>query len=136
MHCTEFVEVFPSCSPQQSRSIFFFGILVASVRFRTKCRNGPGRAIPRCKISPTRTVGIRGRFAATTLGYAHRLIYVGASMKNSLSIAKGAFLLALIAFGSSACVVSEREGSYDRDHHRYYHENAWHDCGERDEHCH
>jgi len=56
-------------------------------------------------------------------------------MKNSLSIAKGAFLLALIAIASSACVVSDREGSYDRDHHRYYHERAWHDCVERDEHC-
>jgi hypothetical protein len=57
-------------------------------------------------------------------------------MKNSLSIAKGAFLLALITFASSACVVSDREGAYDRDHHRYYHERTWHDCTERDEHCH
>jgi hypothetical protein len=43
---------------------------------------------------------------------------------------------------SSACVVREtgyhegyREGYYDRDHHRYYHEHAWHDCVDRDEHC-
>jgi hypothetical protein len=47
-------------------------------------------------------------------------------------------LLGLMAV-SSACVVAgpghEHEGYYDRDHNRYYHENAWHDCGERDEHC-
>lgn len=28
-----------------------------------------------------------------------------------------------------------REGYYDRDHHRYFHDNAWHECAERDEHC-
>jgi hypothetical protein len=28
-----------------------------------------------------------------------------------------------------------REGEYDRDHHRYFHEHAWHDCVEHDEHC-
>lgn len=46
--------------------------------------------------------------------------------------------MGLIAL-SSACVVAEpghyHEGYYDRDHHRYYHENNWHECGERDEHC-
>jgi hypothetical protein len=40
----------------------------------------------------------------------------------------------------SACVVApgdgHREGYYDRDHHRYYHENRWHECGDRDDHCH
>jgi hypothetical protein len=30
---------------------------------------------------------------------------------------------------------SHREGEYDRDHHRYYHENTWHDCADHDEHC-
>jgi hypothetical protein len=48
-------------------------------------------------------------------------------------------MLGLITL-SSACVVAGpgggyREGYYDRDQHRYYHENSWHDCGERDEHC-
>jgi hypothetical protein len=56
-------------------------------------------------------------------------------MKNSISIAKGSFILGLIMF-ASACVVAPHEGYYDNDHHRYYHENSWHDCGERDEHCH
>jgi hypothetical protein len=36
---------------------------------------------------------------------------------------------------TSGCVVEPREGFYDRDHHRWYHEHAWRDCGERDEHC-
>lgn len=35
----------------------------------------------------------------------------------------------------SACVIEPREGSYDRDHHRWYHEHGWRDCGDRDEHC-
>jgi hypothetical protein len=45
-------------------------------------------------------------------------------------------LLGLIAL-SSACVVAGpgHEGYYDHEHNRYYHENAWHDCGEHDEHC-
>jgi len=44
-------------------------------------------------------------------------------------------LLALMAF-MSACVIAPREGYYDRDHHRYYHQNAWHGCGQNDQHCH
>jgi len=27
------------------------------------------------------------------------------------------------------------EGYYDRDHHRWYHENAWVMCDDRDPHC-
>ncbi|HVN47071.1 MAG TPA: hypothetical protein VMT66_17730 [Steroidobacteraceae bacterium] len=27
------------------------------------------------------------------------------------------------------------EGYYDREHHRYYHENAWIVCEDRDPHC-
>jgi hypothetical protein len=55
-------------------------------------------------------------------------------MKYSKLLAVRGCLLGLIVF-ASACVVAPREGYYDNDHHRYYHENAWHDCGERDEHC-
>lgn len=62
-------------------------------------------------------------------------------MSNTHAIFRGGLVLGLIAL-SSACVVAGpgyhdgyREGYYDRDHHRYYHENRWHDCGERDEHC-
>ncbi len=42
--------------------------------------------------------------------------------------------LALIA-ASTACVVEPRSDYYDRDHHRYYHEHVWHDCGDHDDHC-
>jgi hypothetical protein len=63
-------------------------------------------------------------------------------MTNTQSIFRVGLVLGLLAL-SSACVIREpggyhegyREGYYDRDHHRYYHENAWHDCGDRDEHC-
>lgn len=36
---------------------------------------------------------------------------------------------------AAGCVVEPREGFYDRDHHRWYHEHQWRDCGEHDEHC-
>lgn len=29
-----------------------------------------------------------------------------------------------------------KEGYYDREHHRWWHENAWADCVENDVHCH
>jgi hypothetical protein len=48
-------------------------------------------------------------------------------------------MLAAIACLMSACVIAPRdgyrEGYYDRDHHRYYHEHEWRDCGEHDDHC-
>lgn len=52
-------------------------------------------------------------------------------------------LLGLMLF-ASGCVVHSggsgyaegyREGYWDRDHSRYWHENAWHDCVENDIHC-
>jgi hypothetical protein len=52
------------------------------------------------------------------------------------NVGKGGLILAL-AFIASACIVAEpREGYWDRDHARFYHEHAWHDCGEHDDHCH
>ncbi len=52
--------------------------------------------------------------------------------------AKASFLMGLMAL-MSACVVAPRdgyrEGYYDRDHHRYYHEHNWHECGDHDDHC-
>jgi hypothetical protein len=47
---------------------------------------------------------------------------------------------------SSGCVIHERggseareegyrEGYYDREHNRYYHEHSWHDCLEHDPYC-
>jgi hypothetical protein len=48
----------------------------------------------------------------------------------------------------SGCVVHDRdtvhdggysqgykEGYYDHEHNRYWHENAWHACGDHDDHC-
>jgi hypothetical protein len=56
-------------------------------------------------------------------------------MKNTASVLKVGILLALTIF-SSACVVAEpREGYYDHDHARYYHEHTWHECGEHNDFC-
>ncbi len=55
-------------------------------------------------------------------------------MRHAMPIARNSLILALIAF-ASGCVITPREGYYDGNHHRYYHENAWHDCGDHDEHC-
>ena len=55
-------------------------------------------------------------------------------MKNSIRIAIGSLLLG-IALLSAGCVIAPREGYYDHDHHRYYHERNWVQCGPNDEHC-
>ncbi|HWW33584.1 MAG TPA: hypothetical protein VNY70_09465 [Steroidobacteraceae bacterium] len=44
-------------------------------------------------------------------------------------------LLGLLLLVPGCVVVEPREGFYDRDHHRWYHEHGWRDCGDRDEHC-
>ncbi len=49
-------------------------------------------------------------------------------------IAKTSFLVGLIGL-VLGCVVAPREGYYDAGHRRYYHENAWHECGERNDFC-
>jgi hypothetical protein len=64
------------------------------------------------------------------------------------SFAPGAVALAALMMCLSGCVVHDREvvhdngyaegykeGYYDRDHHRYWHDQAWHDCVEHDVHC-
>jgi hypothetical protein len=56
-------------------------------------------------------------------------------MKNTKRIAMSSFLFVLIGL-VVGCIAGPREGYYDGDHHRYYHENSWHDCTDRDEHCH
>jgi len=53
-------------------------------------------------------------------------------------------LLVTLMTLTSACVVEHdrgyhegyREGYYDREHHRWWHDKAWRDCIENDEHCH
>ena len=57
-------------------------------------------------------------------------------MISTPRIVRGAFLMGLIAITSGCIVESPREGYYDRDHHRYFREHRWHECGERDgEYC-
>ncbi len=55
-------------------------------------------------------------------------------MTNTKRIVKSSILLELIVI-ACGCVVVPHEGYYDRDHHRYYHDHAWHECADRDEHC-
>jgi hypothetical protein len=56
-------------------------------------------------------------------------------MTKTQSILKGGCWLFLVAL-AAACVAEEpRDGFYDNEHQRYYHEHAWHDCGERDNYC-
>ena len=51
------------------------------------------------------------------------------------SIVKSSFLLGLFAI-ATACVAEEpRDGFYDHEHQRYYHDHSWHDCGEADNYC-
>ncbi len=67
-------------------------------------------------------------------------------MKNVQTLTKRGVALALLLF-ASACVVAPREGYregerdnpregyYDRDHHRYYHQHGWHECTDGGEYC-
>jgi hypothetical protein len=67
-------------------------------------------------------------------------------MTGIRTILSHSFLFGLVAL-SSGCVIHERgpseareegyrEGYYDRERHRYYHENSWHECMEHDAYCH
>jgi hypothetical protein len=57
-------------------------------------------------------------------------------MRFPSSIARATLLAVGLTLLMQGCVVEPREGFYDRDHHRWYHEHHWRDCGEHDEHCH
>ena len=61
-------------------------------------------------------------------------------------LAMSSLLLILVA-ATTGCVVEHdrgdrgyqqgyKEGYYDREHHRWWHEKAWRDCVDNDEHCH
>jgi hypothetical protein len=56
-------------------------------------------------------------------------------MTISKAIVQASFLLLGLMLLATGCVVEPREGFYDRDHHRWYHEHTWHECAEHDEHC-
>jgi hypothetical protein len=59
-------------------------------------------------------------------------------MTDTQRVVKASFLMGLIAL-ATGCIVAEprepREGYYEREHHRYYREHAWHECHEHDEYC-
>jgi hypothetical protein len=55
-------------------------------------------------------------------------------MQSLVKVARGGVLLAFLGW-VGGCVVAPAEGYYDRDHHRYYHEHAWHECGEHNDFC-
>jgi hypothetical protein len=56
-------------------------------------------------------------------------------MENPRPIVQSLLLLLGLILLAPGCVVEPREGYYDRDHHRWYHEHEWRECPERDEHC-
>jgi hypothetical protein len=57
-------------------------------------------------------------------------------MRSIRRIAVGSCLLGLMTMFVTGCVLAPpREGYYDRDHHRWYHDHAWVACGPADEHC-
>jgi hypothetical protein len=55
-------------------------------------------------------------------------------MQSTMRLLKCSFVIALIGT-VWACGREPDEGYFDRDHHRYYHEHAWRDCAEHDDHC-
>jgi hypothetical protein len=56
-------------------------------------------------------------------------------MKNIRRIAQFSLVLGLLSLTSACIVAGPREGYYDREHSRYYHEHAWHSCSERSDYC-
>ncbi len=62
----------------------------------------------------------------------------GNSLENDVNdlkrVAKSTVAMALVVL-ATGCIVEPRDNYYDHDHHRYYSGHAWHDCGERDDHC-
>jgi hypothetical protein len=51
------------------------------------------------------------------------------------ALIKGSFMLGMFAMAAGCVVAEPREGYWDHDHHRWYHEHAWVDCGPGDVHC-
>lgn len=57
-------------------------------------------------------------------------------MTTPRPIAPTVFALMGFILLASACTNEPREGYFDHDHHRWWHEHQWRDCGDHDEHCH
>jgi len=57
-------------------------------------------------------------------------------MKDAIRIVIGSLFLGTSLF-MAGCVVAPppAEGYYDHDHHRWWHEHSWVNCGPNDEHC-
>jgi hypothetical protein len=56
-------------------------------------------------------------------------------MTDTQRVVKASFLMGLVALATGCIVAEPREGYYEREHHRYYREHAWHECHEHDEYC-
>ena len=56
-------------------------------------------------------------------------------MKGIKRIALGSCLLAVMSMFLSGCYVETREGYYDHEHHRWWHDHAWVACVDTDPHC-
>lgn len=56
-------------------------------------------------------------------------------MKKVQRIGQFGVLLGLLTLISGCIIAGPREGYYDRDHARYYHNHAWYGCGDHDDHC-
>jgi hypothetical protein len=58
-------------------------------------------------------------------------------MTDKARVIFGSLLLGLLGLSLSGCVVEPRDGYYDHNHHRWYHEHHWHECGDHDwdDHC-
>jgi hypothetical protein len=56
-------------------------------------------------------------------------------MKHIRRIAQFSCLLGLLSLTTGCIVAGPREGYWDREHARYYHNHTWHECGERNDLC-
>jgi hypothetical protein len=56
-------------------------------------------------------------------------------MKGIKRIALGSCMLAVMSMFLSGCYVENREGYYDHEHHRWWHDHAWVACTDADPHC-
>lgn len=56
-------------------------------------------------------------------------------MSISRPLVQATLMLLGLIFLMPGCVAEPREGYFDRDHHRWYHNHVWQACGENDEHC-
>jgi hypothetical protein len=59
-------------------------------------------------------------------------------MISMRTLAQAALLvlgLGIVLMAPGCVVTPPAEGYYDRDHHRWWHEHAWVECGDHDDHC-